>query len=254
MANTQRRPSEEQYEAPTARSATKLDVGGTPEKRDPYATGPSDYQSFDRLYASNAGAAKQGAGEVAQKVSSEATEAQKALNNAYGSWMAGGSNEAFTAPAAVQGQFSQAQADARALGSTGGIQQLMGPQASRMGAAFVQRAGGNFKSAPQDYAGLSGRIAEVEKGSKGYVENQAEKKATDAAQESMWRNYSNQYQQYLAGHATQGGGVSEGGGTMSYGPPLTYEEWLDSRGIDPQTGAAGENTWVETLDPNRRGY
>ncbi len=170
-----------------ARPATP-DKGPNPVQ-DPYAVGPTNYTSFSRSFDSNAQAAEDTAGRLSQKVSGEAQAANNALQNAYGGFQGAankavgegsvtagggvyGGPQSFEAGADVYNAASTAQADARALDSTGGVQALTGPHASAWGAALTRHAGGQgFKSAQKKAGALSGNIANKQSEGARYAAN-----------------------------------------------------------------------------------
>jgi hypothetical protein len=193
---------------PRASLAGNSPLGEAPQQktaaRDPNAQGPTGYISFDRQYGSNAEAAQRGAGELAGKVSKEAADVQTAMNDAYAGFTqqvdaastphevydpsgshytapaSGDIPTEFTPGAAIEEQASKAAADARALGgSTGDVQALMGPHASRLGAALARRAGGkHLKDVSAQYAGLRSELGAKQQQGQQYAHTAAEVMAT----------------------------------------------------------------------------
>ncbi len=149
--------------------------------RDPYAVGPTNYESFDRAYSSNARASQDEASRLNTRVSGEARAAQQALQQTYG---------ADQQPSdALRTQFSNARHDRDALGSDAGVQALSGPHASAWGAALTRRAGrGAFEHTQKAYAGLDTALAAKEQQHQKALTDLAAKEAADLEQADFYLN------------------------------------------------------------------
>ncbi len=215
--------------------------------RDPYAMGPTNYTSFDRSANSNTQASKDTANRLNNKVSAEASAANAALQQQYGSQ---------NAPTnALRQQVSKASADRNALGSAAGIQALTGPQASGWGAAFTQAAGADkFAKTQKKYGGLDTGLAQASQNRA--ATEAAATQATDARQASGAVNDA-----YNMNQATQEGqfqeqykayldkGLSENE-RLRGEKPMTYTQWEAANGITP---LAVNNDPFAVTDDNR-GY
>lgn len=155
-ANQTAMPDAQNTAAPAPKMAPDPYTNAKPT--DPYSQPTPGFVSFDRVFGDNAKNAQVAADKVATGVAARAADAQNALRASEANYLSQnrGNGAGYTPDASTVGAYGTAGQYVQNLGTTGGIQANMGPNASAWGAGLAGNAGAQQFAALQNQFGRLG--------------------------------------------------------------------------------------------------